>query len=94
VWDQSAYNMEIFRPAYGNKLVAGVSMRVMNYLCFLNTKLLFKYMRHDVQLGDAAQHLPVTCHVNYHPEKEQRMRSISQFYLQASGLLGRNRGVP
>ena len=23
----------------------------------------------------------VTCHVNYHPEKEARMRSISQFYL-------------
>ena len=84
MWDQSAYNMEIFRPAYGNKLVAGVSMRVMNYLCFLNTKLLFKYMRHDPQLGDAAQHLPVTCHVNYHPEKEQRMRASSQFYLQAS----------
>ena len=82
VWDQSAYNMEIFRPAYGNKLAAGVSMRVMNYLCFLNTKLLFKYMRHDAQLGDAARHLPVTCHVNYHPEKEARMRSISQFYLQ------------
>ena len=33
VWDQSAYNMEIFRPAYGNKLAAGVSIRVMNYLC-------------------------------------------------------------
>ena len=86
MWDQSAYNMEIFRPAYGNKLAAGVSMRVaslganpnpdpnpntnpdpnpnpnpnpnpypnpnpdpdpnpnqvMNYLCFLNTKLLYK----------------------------------------------------
>ena len=41
-----------------------------------------RYMRHDAQLGDAARHLPVTCHVNYHPEKEARMRSISQFYLQ------------
>ena len=46
-------------------------------------------MRHDAQLGDAAQHLPVTCHVNYHPEKEQRMRSISQFYLQASQLVSK-----
>lgn len=42
VWDQSAFNMEIFRPAYAGKVTAGVSVRVMNYLCFVNTKLLFK----------------------------------------------------
>jgi len=81
VWDQSAYNMEIFRPAYGHRLAAGVSMRVMNYLCFLNTKLLFKYMRYDKQLIDPKQHLPVSCHVNYHPEKEARMVAISRYYL-------------
>ena len=52
--------MEVFRPAYGDKGVAGVSMRVMNYACFLNTKYLFKYMRYDAQLKDPNQHLPVT----------------------------------
>ena len=36
---------QVFRPAYGDRLVAGVSMRVMNDLCFLNTKLLFKRLR-------------------------------------------------
>ena len=28
--------------AYGKKLAAGVSARVMNYFCFINTKLLFR----------------------------------------------------
>ena len=72
--------MEIFRPAYGEKAAAGVSVRTMNYLCFLNTKTLFKYMRYDAALGAAASHTPVTAHVNYHPEKEARMVSIIQFY--------------
>ena len=93
VWDQSAYNMEIFRPSYGNctrtqrrfyprRLTValpltgpacsgprawadegtGVSVRSMNYLCFCNTKLLFKFMRHDAELIDTAQHVPVTVH--------------------------------
>jgi hypothetical protein len=46
VWDQSAYNMEIFRPAYGRYDAPGVSVRSMNYLCFCNTKLVFSAHRH------------------------------------------------
>ena len=64
VWDQSAYNMEIFRPAYGQYVAAGVSVRAMNFVCFCNTKVLFKYMRHDPQLIDPARHVPVTVHIN------------------------------
>jgi len=80
VWDQSAYNMEIYRPAYGRFVSPGVSVRAMNFLCFCNTKVLFKYMRHDKELIDPAFHVPVTVHINYHPEKEARMASVSQFY--------------
>ena len=80
VWDQSAYNMEIFRPAYAEHDAAGVSVRSMNYLCFCNTKLLFKVMRHDTQLIDTSLHVPVTVHINYHPEKEARMDSVSRYY--------------
>ena len=80
VWDQSAYNMEIFRPAYGRYDAAGVSVRSMNFLCFCNTKLVFKYMRYDAELIDPARHLPVTVHINYHPEKEARMVSVANYY--------------
>lgn len=82
VWDQSAFNMEIFRAAYGQKVTAGVSVRVMSFLCFVNTKLLFKYMRYDPQLGNPGIHQPVTVHMNYHPEKEARMVDVNRFYHQ------------
>jgi len=81
VWDQSAYNQEIFRLAHGRKSSPAVSVRTMNYMCFLNTKFLFRYMRKDPQLIDRSKHVPVSCHVNYHPEKEARMVSIKAFYL-------------
>ena len=80
VWDQSAYNMEIFRPAYGGFESAGVSVRSMNYLCFCNTKFVFKVMRYDAQLAAPAVHRPVTVHINYHPEKEARMASVNKYY--------------
>jgi len=49
---------------------------VMSYMCFQNTKYLFRYMRSDPALYDAAAGRslrPVSVHVNYHPEKPQRM---------------------
>ena len=52
----------------------------MNFFCFLNTKLLFKFMRYDPQLGNAEVHRPVTVHMNYHPEKELRMADVNQLY--------------
>ena len=80
VWDQSAYNQEIFRLALGEKTSAAVSARVMSHLCFMNTKTLFKHMRREAALIDPSRHRPVSVHVNYHPEKEARMVSIRQFY--------------
>jgi len=78
VWDQSAYNQEMFRVAHSERHTAGVSSRVMNHLCFMNTKALFKHMRYDKALMQ--HHRPVSVHVNYHPEKEARMVSIKQYY--------------
>jgi len=80
VWDQSAYNQETFRLAHGEHLTPAVTFRVMNYLCFLNTKTFFKYMRHDEQLVDRSLFVPVSAHVNYHPEKEARMVTLRKFY--------------
>jgi hypothetical protein len=52
----------------------------MNYLCFCNTKYVFKFMRYDKELADPQLHRPVTVHINYHPEKELRMDSVNRFY--------------
>ena len=92
-WDQTAYNEEqVFlwssdngSAGNGGPAPAGVSQRVMNYACFQNTKYLFRYMRYDDALYDAETGKslrPVSAHVNYHPEKPQRMVSLIAQYLK------------
>ena len=51
-----------------------------NYLCVLNTKVLFKYLPRDPQLGDPRLFRPTMAHMNYHPEKEPRMRAAIAYY--------------
>ena len=40
-------------------------------------------MRYDAALALPSDHLPVSIHINYHPEKEQRMRSVVAYYFDA-----------
>lgn len=91
-WDQTAYNEEQVylwssdrgAAGGGGPPPAGVSQRVMNYMCFQNTKYLFRYMRYDGRLydGESGRSLrPISAHVNYHPEKPQRMVSLIAQYL-------------
>lgn len=80
VWDQSAWNQETFRAAFGSHEAAGASVRAMNYLCVLNTKVLFKYLPMSSDFSDPARHLPTMAHMNYHPEKEPRMQATIAFY--------------
>jgi len=72
VWDQSAWNQESFRVAYGVHVAAGVTVRAMNYLCVLNTKVLFKYLRKDAALADPATFLPTMAHMSAAPSPEPR----------------------
>jgi len=106
VWDQSAWNQETFRAATSSHPVGGASVRVINYFCVMNTKLLFKYLPHarhlpaDVPLGEPHIHVPTMAHMNYHPEKEQRMAATLRFYREKdrsalrewNGGEGRNTG--
>lgn len=77
-WDQSAYNQEQFHPAVGAKLSVGVTSRVMNYLCNLNSKNFFRFLRHDAELLHGYK--PRSLHINYHPEKLPRMRDVAAYY--------------
>lgn len=71
VWDQTAYNEEQFYASYGSYHSPGVTQRLMNYLCFQNSKLLWRYVREDADFYPTMR--PVSVHVNYHPEKPNRM---------------------
>jgi len=77
-WDQTAYNEEQFYPAHLGKGAVGVSSRVMSYFCNLNSKTFFRFLRDDAPLLNGFR--PVSVHVNYHPEKPQRMVDLHAFY--------------
>ena len=85
LWDQSGYNMELFLPAHDAHLTAGASVRVMSPLCFVNSKVLFRYIRFQEYLKDFR---PVAIHVNYHADKSHKMTLAAAYYLQgdAGGL--------
>ena len=72
----------------------GVSVRVMNYFCNMNSKTLFRFMLDDATL--MARHRPVSIHINYHPEKLPRMEDVFQpFYGAADDDdLGAGLGLP
>ena len=37
-------------------------------------------MRYDAALALPSDHLPVSIHINYHPEKPDRMKDVHRFY--------------
>jgi len=84
VWDQSAYSQEGLWPALGLKGRVGsrVSLRVLSYACFCNTKWFFRHLLNEPTWR---HHRPVSVHTNYHPEKQQRMQAIFNHYHVAEG---------
>jgi hypothetical protein len=45
-WDQSAYNEEMFVLSHGARRSPQVTVRVMDIHVFMNSKTLFKFVRH------------------------------------------------
>lgn len=66
------------KPAPGERRV---QVRVMSPLCFVNSKVMFRYIRHMPYL-DKHHHLPVAVHANYHTDKPSKMRQVADYYLQ------------
>lgn len=54
-------------------------MRVMDRLKFMNSKAFFKEVRH---IPKAAQPKPVMVHMNYHPDKTNRMKAAIDYYFK------------
>lgn len=61
-WDQSIYNEEIFFLSHGEYRSSRVTVRVMDHEIFMNSKTLFKFVRH---LPASAQKRPVMVHVSF-----------------------------
>ncbi|EFJ23507.1 RRA1, glycosyltransferase CAZy family GT77-like protein [Selaginella moellendorffii] len=79
-WDQAVINEELFFPSRPGYNGLHASKRVMDRFLFMNSKLLFTDIR-----GDPSQYAnfrPVTIHVNYHPDKYNRMLAIVDYYVK------------
>mmetsp|Transcript_11613 Transcript_11613/g.20910 ORF Transcript_11613/g.20910 Transcript_11613/m.20910 type:complete len:402 (-) Transcript_11613:357-1562(-) len=77
-WDQTAYNEEIFFLSHGDYKSPQVSVRVLDIYKFMNSKVLFKDVRHRPRENRPPK--PIIVHANYHPDKHQRMKAIFSFY--------------
>ena len=49
-----------------------------SYFCNMNSKTFFRFVREDTEL--LTGYRPVSMHVNYHPEKPQRMVDLHAYY--------------
>ncbi|KAL4430612.1 hypothetical protein ABPG77_005852 [Micractinium sp. CCAP 211/92] len=78
-WDQALFNECIFFPNSPHNKDPAVTRRVLDYMLFMNSKVLFKHLRHDQ--GRFESHKPVSVHVNYHPDKFERMKAVVKRYV-------------
>lgn len=78
-WDQALFNECIFFPSRPGYKDPSVTRRVLDYTKFMNSKFLFKHLRHDA--GRFASVKPVMVHVNYHPDKFERMKAVVKRYV-------------
>lgn len=78
-WDQTAFNEELFSISHDEHFYDCLSVRIMNIYDFMNSKILFKYVRFNLRMK---KHVPVLVHVNYHPDKFVRMEAIEDYYLR------------
>mmetsp|Transcript_9978 Transcript_9978/g.45167 ORF Transcript_9978/g.45167 Transcript_9978/m.45167 type:complete len:1011 (+) Transcript_9978:321-3353(+) len=86
LWDQAGYNLELWfasRDAHGT---AGATVRVMDPLCFVNSKVMFRFIRHNQPALSKENHQPVAMHANYHTDKAQKMKLVYQYYTNGAGI--------
>lgn len=78
-WDQAVFNEELFNPSHPGYDGLHASRRVLDFYQFMNSKVLFKILRKEANFAD---YKPVTIHVNYHPDKYERMLAIVDHYVK------------
>lgn len=77
-WDQAVFNEELFFPSHPGYEGLHASKRTMDIYLFMNSKVLFKTVRKDAHLRKLK---PVIVHLNYHPDKSDRMKAVIEFYV-------------
>ena len=70
VYSQTVYNEGIWFPSHGDYKSPQLSIRILDYKLFMNTKYLFKMLRPNKAEYDNSD--PVSVHVNYHAVRRPR----------------------
>jgi hypothetical protein len=79
-WDQAVWNECIFFPNSPKNKDPSVTRRAMDMEKFMNSKYLFKFLRHnEAHFKDVK---PSMVHVNYHPDKFERMKAVWAHYVE------------
>lgn len=73
--EREAFLQELWLPSHHEFAAVGAVLRVMNYLCFANSKVLFRQIRMQ---RDAAR--PVAVQINYHSDAAARMKALVARY--------------
>eukprot|EP00899_Mesostigma_viride_P023436 jgi/Mesvir1/4277/Mv22236-RA.2 len=68
--ERLAFNKELFLPSHGGYVGIGVSVRVLNYFCFANSKTLLRLLRpsHDFAPSNTRGFVPVAVRASYTPD--------------------------
>ena len=78
-WDQAVYNEEMFFPSHGDHVNPGVTTRVMEIDVFMNSKAALCRVSRDKKRMRNLK--PAMVHVNYHPDKWERMKAIWAYFV-------------
>ena len=79
LWDQSGYNLELWFNSRDDVRVSSATVRVLHPLCFVNSKVMFRFIRHAPNLSKE-KHKPVAMHSNYHTDKAFKMQRVYAYY--------------
>lgn len=85
LWDQSGYNLELWFASRDDHMTSGATVRIMNPFCFMNSKVMFRIIRHEEAL-QKAKHRPVAMHANYHTDKDNKIKLVHAYYAEDAPL--------
>lgn len=85
LWDQSGYNLELWFASHDDHMTSGATVRIMNPFCFMNSKVMFRIIRHEQAL-QKDKHRPVAMHANYHTDKDNKIKIVHAYYAEDAPL--------
>jgi len=71
---------QLWLPSHKGFVGSGAILRVMNYLCFVNSKVMFRKLRHT-----AAPAKPILVSIDYHTDPVPRMQALIAKYHDGDG---------